>query len=62
MTYNKDRREYIKIVNIELVKNNSLNNYNINLQTNLRYSYLIPFIFSKLGSEIPADAEPFVTF
>ena len=27
-----------------------------------RFNYIIPFLFHKIGKEIPADAEPFVTF
>lgn len=33
-----------------------------NCKTNLKYSYIVPFIFKSLGSEIPADAEPIVSF
>nr|YP_010697737.1 hypothetical protein P1R16_mgp02 [Porodaedalea niemelaei]WCF76633.1 hypothetical protein [Porodaedalea niemelaei] len=34
----------------------------INCNNNLKYCYIIPFIFKTLGKEIPADAEPIVTF
>lgn len=31
-------------------------------QTNLKKNYIIPFIFSSLGSEMPTDAEPLISF
>ena len=33
-----------------------------NLFINLKYSFIIPFIFLKLGNEIPADVEPIITY
>ena len=29
---------------------------------NLKYSFIIPFLFNKLGNEIPADVEPIITY
>jgi hypothetical protein len=35
---------------------------NLNCKTNLSYSFIIPFIFKTLGSDIPKDAEPIITY
>ena len=34
----------------------------LNLKSGLKFNYIIPFIFSRLGADIPKDAEPIVTF
>lgn len=36
--------------------------FDTNLFINLKYSFIIPFIFLKLGNEIPADVEPIITY
>jgi hypothetical protein len=36
--------------------------FDLNCKKNIKYSYIIPFIFKTLGSEIPKDAEPIVAF
>nr|UEK25983.1 hypothetical protein [Mutinus fleischeri] len=36
--------------------------FTFDLKTNYKYSYIIPFLFKNLGSDIPTDAEPIVTF
>ena len=34
----------------------------LNFKPDLKFNYIIPFIFSRLGADIPKDAEPIVTF
>ena len=34
----------------------------LDFKTNYKYSYIIPFLFKNLGSDIPTNAEPIVTF
>ena len=34
----------------------------LNFKSGLKFNYIIPFIFSRLGADIPKDAEPIVTF
>ena len=36
--------------------------FDTNLFINLKYSFIIPFIFLKLCNEIPADVEPIITY
>ena len=36
--------------------------FDTNLFINLKYSFIIPFIFLKLVNEIPADVEPIITY
>ena len=36
--------------------------FDTNLFIKLKYSFIIPFIFLKLGNEIPADVEPIITY